>query len=331
MRPRSLTKTLSVQLTMLTRSEPNIAAKKPWTSKPFTSSDVSQRQNALRTRRNRPRVSSVTGRVSTTRMGRTTALISPRTRPAPSAAGTLATVIPGTISATREIANALRRPRKRNPIPRTLWLTSARDDGRERADPALGPARRLRPHRRRRAHGAEPVPGPPRLGRDPRLRDVAPLRARPPRSRRARLARRRAHDDARRPPRGDPGWAPVARARRRGRPDVRGLPALGPDPAGVVLRGPRGAPLVRSAARRPAPARARGSVGAPAMDPRQRRRLGRGGRGPGRQRPPGRARRRPGAVHALLPVPRRPRPRPAAPPRPPPARRRAIRPDGPAT
>src|SRR2546430_9459017 len=84
------------------------------------------------------------------------------------------------------MANALTRIRKRNPMPGTLWLTIARDDGRERADPALGPARRLRPHRRRRAHGAEPVPGPPRLGRDPRLRDVAPLRARPPRSRRAR-------------------------------------------------------------------------------------------------------------------------------------------------
>src|SRR5438132_1306788 len=158
------------------------------------------------------------------------------------------------------MANALTRIRKRNPMPGTLWLTIARDDGRERADPALGPARRLRPHRRRRAHGAEPVPGPPRLGRDPRLRDVAPLRARPPRSRRARLARRRAHDDARRPPRGDPGWAPVARPRRRGRPDVRGLPALGPAPAGAVLRRPRGAPLVRSRARRPARARARAPV-----------------------------------------------------------------------
>src|SRR5437667_82005 len=155
------------------------------------------------------------------------------------------------------MANALTRTRKRNPIPRTLWLTIARDDGRERADPALGPARRLRPHRRRRAHGAEPVPGPPRLGRDPRLRDVAPLRARPPRSRRARLARRRAHDDARRPPRGDPGRAPVARPRRPGRPDVRGLPALGPHPAGVALRGPRGAPLVRPAPPRPARRRPR--------------------------------------------------------------------------
>src|SRR2546428_6647213 len=206
------------------------------------------------------------------------------------------------------IANALTRTRKRNPIPRTLWLTIARDAGRERADPALGPARRLRPHRRRRAHGAEPVPGPPRLGRDPRLRDVAPLRARRARSRRARLARSCAHDDARRPPRGDPGWAPVARPRRRGRPDVRGLPALGPDPAGVVLRGPRGAPLVRSAARRPARARARGSVGARAMDPRQRRRLGRGGPDPGPARPPGRAPPRPGAVPAPLSFPPRPRP-----------------------
>src|SRR5437667_1376582 len=228
------------------------------------------------------------------------------------------------------MANALTRTRKRNPIPRTLWLTIARDDGRERADPALGPARRLRPHRRARCHVEQPVPRPPRLGRDPRLRDVAPLRARPPWSRRARLARRRAHDDARRPPRGDPGWAPVARPRRRGRPDVRGLPALGPDPAGVVLRGPRGAPLVRSAARRPARARARGSVGARAMDPRQRRRLGRGGRDRGRQRRPERARRGPGAVHALLSVPRRPGPRPADPARAPGARRRAIRRDVPA-
>src|SRR5438132_4351194 len=129
------------------------------------------------------------------------------------------------------MANALTRIRKRNPMPGTLWLTIARDDGRERADPALGPARRLRTHRRRRAHGAEPVPGPPRLGRDPRLRDVAPVRARPPRPRRARRAGRRAPGAARRSPRGDPGWASVAPPRPPGPPALRGLPALGPDPA----------------------------------------------------------------------------------------------------
>src|SRR2546428_12886384 len=93
-------------------------------------------------------------------------------------------------------------------MPGTLWLTIARDDGRERADPALGPARRLRTHRRRRAHGAEPVPRPPRLGRDPRLRDVAPLRARPPRSRRARPAPPPAPYDAPPPPPGGPPPAP---------------------------------------------------------------------------------------------------------------------------
>src|SRR5438445_10242181 len=118
------------------------------------------------------------------------------------------------------MANALTRIRKRNPMPGTLWLTIARDDGRERADPALGPARRLRTHRRRRAHGAEPVPGPPRLGRDPRLRDVAPVRARPPRPRRARPAGRRAPDDARRFPRGDPRRGSFPPPPPRGPPGV---------------------------------------------------------------------------------------------------------------
>src|SRR5438876_12338672 len=106
------------------------------------------------------------------------------------------------------MANALTRTRNRNPMPATLWLTIAPDDGRERPDPALGPARRLRPHHRRRARGAESVPGPHRVGGDPRLRDVAPLRARPPRPRRALRAGGHAHDGARRPPRRDPGGPP---------------------------------------------------------------------------------------------------------------------------
>src|SRR5213083_3320199 len=212
-------------------------------------------------------------------------------------------------------------------MPPTLWLTIATDDGRGRPDPALGPARRLHAHHRHRPHGVESVPGPPRLGRDPRLRDVARLRARPPPPRRALRAGGRAHDSARRPPPRDSGGAALARPRGRGRPDIRGLPALRPDPTGVGAGDPPRASLVRPAARRPARASARGSLCARAVDPRQRRRLGRSGRDRRRQRRPERARRGPGAAHALLPLPGRPRPRPANPARAPPARGRALRRD----
>src|SRR5437867_10041909 len=106
-------------------------------------------------------------------------------------------------------------------MPPTLWLTIATDDGRGRPDPALGPARRRHAHHRHRPHGVESVPGPPRLGRDPRLRDVARLRARPPPPRRALRAGGRAHDSARRPPPRDSGGAALARPRGRGRPDIR--------------------------------------------------------------------------------------------------------------
>src|SRR2546422_4991082 len=41
----------STQLTTLMSSAPKNAGQKPWTSKPCTSSEVSQRQNALRTKR----------------------------------------------------------------------------------------------------------------------------------------------------------------------------------------------------------------------------------------------------------------------------------------
>src|SRR5207247_382043 len=126
------------------------------------------------------------------------------------------------------------RTRNRNPMPRALWLTIA-FDGRGRPDPALGPARRLHTDHRHRARGAASVSGPPRVGRDPRLRDVAHLRARPPCPRRTRRARGRAHDGARRAAHRDPGGASVARPCSRDRPDVRRLPALRPDRARRVL------------------------------------------------------------------------------------------------
>src|SRR6058998_2153345 len=218
------------------------------------------------------------------------------------------------------------RTRNRNPMPRALWLTIA-FDGRGRPDPALGPARRLHTDHRHRARGAASVSGPPRMGRDPRFRDVAHLRARPPCPRRTRRARGRAHDGARRAAHRDPGGASVARPCSRGRPDVRRLPALRPDRARRCTGGGSGTPLARSANRRPARRRARGFGGAGAVNPRSRRRLGRGGRDRRRQRRPERARRGPGAAHALLPLPGRPRPRPANPARAPPARGRALRRD----
>src|SRR5207245_2953937 len=218
------------------------------------------------------------------------------------------------------------RTRNRNPMPRALWLTIA-FDGRGRPEPALGPARRLHTDHRHRARGAASASGPPRMGRDPRFRDVAHLRARPPCPRRTRRARGRAHDGARRAAHRDPGGASVARPCSRDRPDVRRLPALRPDRARRRTGGGSGTPLARSANRRPARRRARGFGGAGAVDPRSRRRLGRGGRDRRRQRRPERARRGPGAAHALLPLPRRPPPRPTDPGRAAPGRRGAVRGD----
>src|SRR5881409_159025 len=88
----------------------------------------------------------------------------------------------------------------------------------------------------------------------------------------------RAHDGARRAAHRDPGGASVARPCSRDRPDVRRLPALRPDRARRRAGGGSGTPLARSANRRPARRRARGFGGAGAVDPRSRRRLGRGGR-----------------------------------------------------
>src|SRR2546426_498559 len=215
------------------------------------------------------------------------------------------------------------RTRNRNPMLRALWLTIA-FDGRGRPDPALGPARRLRTDHRHRARGAPSVSGPSCVGRDPRLRDVAHLRARPPRPRRTRRARGRAHEGARRAAHRVPGGASVARPCSRDRSDVRRLPALRPDRARRHAGGDSGTPLARSATRRPARRRARGFGGAGAVDPRSRRRLGRGGRDRRRQRRPERARRGPGPAHALLPLPRRPPPRPPDPGPAAPARRRAA-------
>src|SRR2546430_2021293 len=206
------------------------------------------------------------------------------------------------------------RTRNRNPMPRALWLTIA-FDGRGRPDPALGPARRLHTDHRHRARGAASVSGPPRVGRDPRLRDVAHLRARPPCPRRTRRARGRAHDGARRAAHRDPGGASVARPSSRDRPDVRRLPALRPDRARRHAGGNSGTPLARSATRRPARRRARGFGGAGAVDPRSRRRLGRGGRDPPPPRPPGSAPRGPRPAHRPLPLPPPPPPPPVVPAR----------------
>src|SRR5262249_28354280 len=83
--PLSLTRMVTIQLTMLTTSAPRTAAQKPATWKPLTSAATIQRQSPLRTSRNRPRVSSVIGSVRTSKMGRTTALTRPRRSPAATA------------------------------------------------------------------------------------------------------------------------------------------------------------------------------------------------------------------------------------------------------
>src|SRR2546430_2538701 len=163
------------------------------------------------------------------------------------------------------------RTRNRNPMPRALWLTIA-FDGRGRPDPALGPARRLHTDHRHRARGAASVSGPPRVGRDPRLRDVAHLRARPPCPRRTRRARGRAHDGARRAAHRDPGGASVARPCSRDRPDVRRLPALRPDRARRRTGGGLGAPPAPRAHPPPPPPRASRLGGPGARGPWRRHR-----------------------------------------------------------
>src|SRR5262249_20003476 len=103
MRPVSWTKTVRAQLTTEITSAPQNAGQKPATSKPGTSADVSHRQNAFRTKRNRPSVRSVSGRVRILRNGLTTALMRARTRPARSAgqSGLPRSAMPGTTCAAK--------------------------------------------------------------------------------------------------------------------------------------------------------------------------------------------------------------------------------------
>ena len=86
------------------------------TSKPGTTADVSQRQNAFSTSRKSPSVRSVIGRVRMSRTGRTKALMRPRSTAAASAGTIPSTAMPGTMDAASMIASALTTTRSRNPI-----------------------------------------------------------------------------------------------------------------------------------------------------------------------------------------------------------------------
>jgi len=63
-----------IQLTRLIRRDPTSAPQNPLTLNPGTTADTSQSIKALMTRRKRPRVRRVRGRVKKTRMGLMTAL-----------------------------------------------------------------------------------------------------------------------------------------------------------------------------------------------------------------------------------------------------------------
>ena len=115
-RPRSLRKELRSQLTALTRHAPKSAAQKPRTANPGTMREVSHRHRAFKTKRKKPRVTKVNGRVRNKRIGRTKALMSPRMRPA-TRAGTIPLIsIPGTTAAAKKIAKAFASTRIRKPM-----------------------------------------------------------------------------------------------------------------------------------------------------------------------------------------------------------------------
>src|SRR3990172_1071087 len=80
-----------IQLTMLMKIEPTTAPQKPLTWNPPTRAATSQSIKPLITRRKRPRVNTVRGRVSKTEMGRMRALTIPRRRAAIKAAPKLST------------------------------------------------------------------------------------------------------------------------------------------------------------------------------------------------------------------------------------------------
>src|SRR5713226_1296479 len=122
-RPLSLISAVRIQLTTLTSRAPQKAGPKPVTWKPATNTDTSHRQNAFRTSRNSPRVSKVIGKVSTTRMGRTTALTIPSTRPATSAEVRPARLMPGTTCAATSSASVYTTTRMMNPMVRSRVYT----------------------------------------------------------------------------------------------------------------------------------------------------------------------------------------------------------------
>ena len=122
-RPLSLISAVRIQLTTLTSSAPQKAGPNPVTWKPATNTDTSHRQNAFSTSRNNPRVSRVIGKVSTTRMGRTTALMMPSTSPATSAEVSPDSLMPGTTCAATRSASVYTTTRMMNPMVRSRVYT----------------------------------------------------------------------------------------------------------------------------------------------------------------------------------------------------------------
>ena len=109
----SISSALSSQLVMLITSAPISADKKPLMVKPGTNHAASARHIAFTTKMNRPRVTRVTGSVSTISSGRMIAFTRPRTMPAASAVPGLATLIPGISCAARKTATPFRSSRRR--------------------------------------------------------------------------------------------------------------------------------------------------------------------------------------------------------------------------
>ncbi len=122
-RPLSLISAVRIQLTTLTSSAPQKAGPNPVTWKPATNTDTSHRQNAFSTSRNNPRVNRVIGKVSTTRMGRTTALMTPSTSPATSAEVSPDRRMPGTTCAATRSASVYTTTRMMNPMARSRVYT----------------------------------------------------------------------------------------------------------------------------------------------------------------------------------------------------------------
>jgi len=122
-RPLSLMSAVRIQLTTLTSSAPQKAGHQPATWKPLTKNETSFRQNAFSTSRKIPRVSRVIGKVITTRMGRTTALMMPSTTPAASAEPRPARLMPGTTCAATSSASVYTTTRMMNPMARSRVYT----------------------------------------------------------------------------------------------------------------------------------------------------------------------------------------------------------------